>query len=76
MIRILLFAHLQDELGTESIEMDGEMTIKELKNNLLLDYPSLRLDSVMVAVNEEYALDDDIVKSGDTIALIPPVSGG
>jgi molybdopterin synthase sulfur carrier subunit len=30
----------------------------------------------MVAVNEEYAEPDDVIKSGDTVALIPPVSGG
>jgi sulfur-carrier protein len=30
----------------------------------------------MVAINEEYANEDDKIKSGDIVALIPPVSGG
>ncbi|MEM5590905.1 MoaD/ThiS family protein [Niallia circulans] len=30
----------------------------------------------MVAVNEEFAMDEDIVEENDTIAFIPPVSGG
>ena len=30
----------------------------------------------MIAVNEEYALDEQVINKGDVIALIPPVSGG
>lgn len=37
---------------------------------------SLSLQGVMVAVNEEFAMDEDIVEENDTIAFIPPVSGG
>jgi len=34
------------------------------------------LDQVLTAINEEFAIDEDIVKDGDTVAFIPPVSGG
>lgn len=30
----------------------------------------------MVAINEEYANENDIIQTGDTVAMIPPVSGG
>jgi len=30
----------------------------------------------MIAVNEEYASSDQVLKEGDTVAIIPPVSGG
>jgi len=41
-------------------------------------YPQISqdLDNIMVAVNEEYVDTDHILKDGDTVALIPPVSGG
>ena len=30
----------------------------------------------MIAINEEYAVDGDLIQPGDVVALIPPVSGG
>ncbi|MDD7913600.1 MoaD/ThiS family protein [Polaribacter ponticola] len=34
------------------------------------------IDSYAIAVNEEYAADDLILKENDIVAVIPPVSGG
>jgi molybdopterin converting factor small subunit len=45
-------------------------------------YPTLATmvlddDSITLAVNEEYVTDNTLVlQSGDTVALIPPISGG
>ena len=33
------------------------------------------LDKVMVAVNEEFVMNEEMIKAGDIVALIPPVSG-
>jgi molybdopterin converting factor subunit 1 len=33
-------------------------------------------DSIAVAVNQEYAQIGDVLKDGDEVALLPPVSGG
>jgi molybdopterin synthase sulfur carrier subunit len=30
----------------------------------------------MTAINEEFALEDDVITKEDVIAFIPPVSGG
>jgi sulfur-carrier protein len=77
MIRVLLFAHLQEEAGSDHINIDEqEITIGALKEKLKETYHFTQLDQVMAAINEEYALNDDIAKQGDTIAFIPPVSGG
>ncbi len=53
-------------------------TVSSLINVLKNTYPELEknFDSVMVAVNEEYASAEQILKEGDTVAIIPPVSGG
>jgi sulfur-carrier protein len=76
MNNIMFFAHLKDRVGEDSLsrEVSGK-TIAELKQ-LLEEEFELKLDSVMAAVNEEFASDDEVIQSGDTVAFIPPVSGG
>jgi sulfur-carrier protein len=77
MITILLFAHLQEVVGQEKIELDtAPLTVKELKQKLITTFGFEKLDQMMFAINEEYAIDEDLIKEGDTVALIPPVSGG
>lgn len=76
MINILLFAHLQEAIGEANLTwIELPITVGELKQRLTKKY-SLQLQSVMVAVNEEYADDNLKLKEGDTVALIPAVSGG
>jgi sulfur-carrier protein len=77
MINILFFAHLKDAVGVESMSWNGEgLTIEELKQALMKERNIIGLDSVMTAVNEEFADSDTVLKAGDTVAFIPPVSGG
>ncbi|WP_226530175.1 molybdopterin converting factor subunit 1 [Metabacillus niabensis] len=77
MIKVLLFAHLQEKVGQESINIErNQTTVKDIRDYMLSAYDLGNLENVMIAVNEEYALEDDMVKAGDIVALIPPVSGG
>ncbi|KAA0566809.1 molybdopterin converting factor subunit 1 [Bacillus sp. CH30_1T] len=77
MITVLLFAHLQEEAGTARLTLQlDELTISELKIELQNTYHLTRMDHVMIAINEEYATNEDKIQSGDVVALIPPVSGG
>jgi molybdopterin synthase sulfur carrier subunit len=77
MIEVLFFSYLRDEVGQETIQIEqDQMSIKDIKEFILQNYHVKSLDSVMIAVNEEYAMDTTMVKAGDKVALIPPVSGG
>ncbi|HLT57078.1 MAG TPA: molybdopterin converting factor subunit 1 [Bacillota bacterium] len=77
MIHILLFASLQEKLGVSRLNVEIEtITVKELKHRLKDKYNLLEIDHAMVAVNEEYASEEETIHSGDTVAFIPPVSGG
>ena len=78
MIKILLFAQLQEDIGQSTILLDDAngWTVKQVKDYLVEQYPQATLQAVMTAINEEYAFDHDTVKDGDTIAFLPPVSGG
>ncbi|MDX8044745.1 molybdopterin converting factor subunit 1 [Gracilibacillus sp. S3-1-1] len=77
MIDVLLFAQLQEEAGTDKLQIDKQsITVKEIKRELQEEYHLSQLKESMVAVNEAYALEDDLIQTGDTVAIIPPVSGG
>ena len=59
------------------ISVDEKSTIASFKWILKEKYPQLEnLNSYAIAVNEVYASDDLILKNGDVVAIIPPVSGG
>ncbi|BCA36453.1 molybdopterin converting factor subunit 1 [Bacillus thuringiensis] len=77
MIEVLLFAHLQEEVSKPALQIDCEnITVAELKKVLIKKYNVAISNEIMVAINEEYANENDIIQTGDVIAIIPPVSGG
>jgi molybdopterin synthase sulfur carrier subunit len=77
---VLYFAALRDLSGTseEWLELEGVASVSDFIGSLSAKHPALtgRLASVRVAVNETFAAPSDAVNEGDTLALIPPVSGG
>jgi len=76
-INILLFAHLQEAIGKSELRVDlADNTVGQIKEWMENQYPQLSLQNIMTAVNEEFATNQMIVKDGDTLAFIPPVSGG
>lgn len=77
MITVHYFARLRELTGKEkeTIEQD-RMSVQELLDWAEVTYPGFGKDTIHVAVNEEFALKDDLIQSGDDCAFIPPVSGG
>ena len=77
MNKVLFFAHLRDEVGAEFLSMDATgLTVALLKDELSKKYNLPKMDTVMTAINEEFAANDEVISDGDEIAFIPPVSGG
>jgi len=78
MINVLLFAGMKDKVGKGKISIDvTNISVQELKQRHLSTYNiDVQLEEALVAINEEYATDDTVINSGDTVAFIPPVSGG
>ncbi|MEA0552761.1 molybdopterin converting factor subunit 1 [Lysinibacillus irui] len=77
MINILLFAHLQEVVGKSKLTVElSDVSVAQLKEWMEQQYPELSLQQMMTAINEEFATDTTIINSGDTIAFIPPISGG
>ena len=65
MITILLFANLREEVGSERLVIieKREMNVQQLKKWLKDNYQLQTLDKVMVAINEEFVTDEEIVKA-------------
>lgn len=61
-----------------SVEVEEPTTVTHLLMALTEKVPGIEssLKSTLIAVNQEYAERDQIIRSGDEIALFPPVSGG
>ena len=79
-IKVLYFSSVKDKVGipSEEFELTGNSTISDLIKLISEKYPQIEdsLKNSMFAVNEEYASTDQELKEGDTVAIIPPVSGG
>ncbi len=75
-VRVLYFGVLKDAFGSESDEL--EVAENATVADLLREFRGRAgfLDSIAVAVNREYAKGEDVLKEGDEVALLPPVSGG
>ncbi|MCA6380262.1 MAG: MoaD/ThiS family protein [Cytophagales bacterium] len=77
-IKVKAFGICKDILGAREValEFDGEL-VEDLRKELACKFPDVeKLNSLLIAVNEAYAEDDLVLKESDTVALIPPVSGG
>lgn len=79
-MKIILFATLRDraKAGVVEIALDAPISVAGLRREVARQHPALAelVPQALVAVNLEFAFDEDMVKPGDEVALFPPVSGG
>lgn len=80
MVQILFFARARELAGHETVEFPcgSSLSVRSLRGRLVETYPDLKplMATAAIAVNEEYATDTTMIQPGDTVAIIPPVSGG
>lgn len=80
-VTVLYFAALRELLGLAEEQLAigaAGLSVSQLAEQLLQRHPELGpyLASVRFAVNESFVDATARVAPGDTLALIPPVSGG
>ena len=79
-MKVLLFSILKERVGSREISIDvsQETTVRELLSDICEESPAIAefLPAIRVAVNQAYVPSDAIVRPGDEVALITPVSGG
>jgi len=77
-VRVLYFGVLRDALRAQSepLEIAEKTTVGDVLNVYKERMPTFGWDAIAVAVNQEYAKTSDVLRDGDEVALLPPVSGG
>lgn len=78
-IKILAFGISRDILGGSMVEMQipDDARVADLRSILYTQYPALqKLSNLAIALNTEYATEEQAIHERDEIVLIPPVSGG
>jgi molybdopterin synthase catalytic subunit len=79
-VRLLFFGPVRARVGIDDHELKcaDEMTTSTLWSLLAEQHPVLAplQSTIRLARNGEFLRDDESIRPGDEIALIPPVSGG
>ena len=79
-VRVLFFGMLKDLVGksVEDIDVPENSSVRDVLARYESLVPRLKesLPSLAMAVNQQYVGPDTPLKTGDEIALLPPVSGG
>src|SRR5438445_10878724 len=79
-VRVLFFGAARDAVGQEEVNLNLNPPVNAASSlqELISNYPNLQRfgRSLLLAVNQEYALPDKEIRDGDELAIFPPVSGG
>lgn len=79
-IKVCLYYHLKEKAGTGNLELEVAdiSTIKDLKLQLEILYPSLKthLDNVLMLMNGKIVLNEDKLKENAAVSFLTPVGGG
>ncbi len=77
-LQVLLFGIVSDLIGENEVSfIFSGTTVADFKKELNTSYPQLQnYNAYVIAVNESYANDDQVLLNADVVAIIPPVSGG
>jgi molybdopterin converting factor subunit 1 len=79
-LRVLFFGQLKEITGAaeDSFVAPDGCSLRDLYASYVEKFPVLAefRDSVAPAINQEYSLWEQALKTGDEVAFLPPVSGG
>ena len=75
-IEVLFFGQLTDKVGCTATKMTNPGTIAAFKKAIVEQYPLLKQAKYTIALNNKIAKDTETIQALDTIALMPPFSGG
>ncbi|MCM2681205.1 MoaD/ThiS family protein [Echinimonas agarilytica] len=81
-MKVLLFASLRESVGESAVEIDvvlpitaGDLKLQAGQQNSAIQ-KAVEDVTLLIAINQQVAGDDDMIQDGDEVAMFPPVTGG
>ncbi len=75
-VKIILFGQLSDIAGGDSLVLEEVTDTNELQQRLLQQYPALAASKYIIAVDKKLVQENTRLHENNSIALLPPFSGG
>ena len=75
-INIMLFGQLAQLAGKDRIVLSGINDTLQLKEEINELFPALENIEYAIAVGKKIMHENALIAEGDTVALLPPFSGG
>ena len=75
-INLLVFGQLADITGRNSCKIADVPTTDDLLQKMITDFPALKSVSYSIAVNKVIIRENTLLADNDTVAILPPFSGG
>lgn len=79
-IKVKLFAAFRDIVGVkeEDLEVKEGTTVQALLEGYITRFPQMAKfrEHIILSVNKEYGAPAKVLKEGDEVSFLPPVSGG
>ncbi len=75
-INLLVFGQIGDITGKTMWKIAGVQNTDDLLQKLITDFPALKSLSYSVAVNMVIIRKNTLLANNDTVAILPPFSGG
>lgn len=75
-VQVIFFGSITDITIDNSVLIDHCVDVNSLVQELIERYPALANKKYFIALNQKMVHENVKLKLGDTVALMPPFSGG
>ena len=77
-IKVKLFAAFREIVGAKEEELKDGTTVQMLLDDYVRRFPQMDRyrEHIILSVNKEYGPPAKVLKEGDEVSFLPPVSGG
>lgn len=79
-VKVKLYAAFRDIVGSkeEDLDLKDGSTVQDLLEDYIKRFPRLSRyrEHIILSVNKEYGAPARVLREGDEVSFLPPVSGG